>query len=150
MIRMCEDVSGPATISQRLAWSHSSAQCRCAWTKDGTKFSSICPISRDGRTAPIMWKLCGFKFMPIAEYDASTFQIDCTRKMSCHPNSNYFCPFRSRRPKQSQLSPESTPNRDVLPIPVSYAFSLIVSLTSGKSAHSTLRLGNKLMNKFSR
>lgn len=115
MIRMCEDVSGPATISQRLAWSHSYAQCRCVWTKDGTKFSSICPISRDGRTAPIMWKLCGCKFMPIAEYDAYTFRIDCTRKMSCHPNSNYFCPFRSRRPKQSQLSLESTPIRDVLP-----------------------------------
>lgn len=72
--------------------------------KDGIKSSSIYRILRDGHTAPTMWKHYGCKFMQIAEFDAFTSRIDCIRRMSCHPNSNCFCPFRNRRQRGSSLN----------------------------------------------
>merc|ERR1719461_1074154 len=95
MTKACDDASVPPIISRPRGRSHSFVRCRCDWTTDGTKYNLIWRILRDGHTERIMWRHCGCKSMPIAEFDAFIFRTDYTRRTSYLQNSNYFYQSKS-------------------------------------------------------
>lgn len=52
---------------------------------------------------PIMWRPCGFRYMPIAEFEGLISLTVCTLRMNSLPSSSSSCQPRNKFSRQSAL-----------------------------------------------
>ncbi len=122
--------SEPLTTNPPRVWSRSSVRCPWDSTKAGTKFNLTSQTSLAEPTALTTSRPCECRFMQTAEFEGSTFRIDCTARRNYLPNSSSSSPFRNNNECLYPVYIHVTllPNRHYLLIKVTHIIGIFWGL----------------------